>query len=119
MGRSTSSEICPNVAFLDEFGGLMQQERDVDELLVLKAGWQTVPLSQKSPGHFDRFGELYLDTFKKGALQVHLVNTALYSNGGEEDWAVFSNDEMAVQTFLADHGIVTQIHKQESVHQTL
>lgn len=111
MGRSTSSSICPNVASLSTFNGLMRQE-DEDDLLTLSGGWKKVP-------GCGTYLHLYTDVFEKDDLQVQLVNTAFYSNGGEEDWVVFSDDVGAVQTFLSDHGIQTKIHAQESVHQTL
>lgn len=134
MGRSTDSEVCRNVANLGDFDGLLNYDNNgqnatkfdpsgSEEILELPHRWKALPGTHQ-------YGRLFVDTYQKtinkgektDTLEVHIVNTAEYANGGEKFYVVFSDRAKAVRRFLKDFNISekdAELMKRDVVHQTL
>lgn len=130
MGRSTDSDICKNVVDLGEFNGLLNYENDGQNASTYGPDGEVIKLPHRwiHNDNIRQYGRLFVDTFEKilrytngktDVLQVHIVNTAEYANGGEEFYVAFSDRAKSVKRFCRDFGITEPIAKKDSVHQTL
>jgi len=120
MGRSTNSDIAENVAVIGDIESISSIFNDDfdDETTIVVNGWK---VSQWQDGEImsGRKKWLYADSASKGDKHISLINSSEYSNVGEYDFVVFSNDRSAVEVFLKDFDIDVSIADIDSVCQTL
>ncbi len=124
MGLHTRSDIVKNVAYIGRHEKLYNlycelaencQEKETREL----NGW-TMP-SNHYKNHVDSGwkGSLIATRLVKGDKHVFLLNTDQDESVGEYDYAVYSDDRLAVEEFLKDFSIDEKIEDTDSVCQTL
>lgn len=135
MGRSTSASICPNVAFIhkdlrinraleaadenplapidleysDDIYAFIPETYYTDEV-----DWHGWRLTQSF-----EYKELYGHKAEDGKGHfILIVNSAEYSNGGEESDVIFSEDRRSVEQFLKDFELDIPVEDVGAVQQT-
>ncbi len=118
MGSYTWSDIVNNVAEIGDLKEISDMFNE-DEFMPIH-GWEFSPWN-KEDGKAGRKKSLYVDKAIKGTKSVYLLNTSQYANGGDYNFAVFSEDRSAVEEFLKDFGLdgLHNIEDIDSVCQTL
>jgi hypothetical protein len=119
MGIDVISDVCKNVAWI---GGAIESPKfaewftnDIPENIpedkiedweerrdtagYLICGWTT--------DHYEKAGlenNLFTNVLRKDSMKVYLVNSSSFSDVGEHDWVVFSNNRKDIEEFLIDIG---------------
>jgi len=121
MTTSTVNDIVKNVSYLGENETILrdafEEYYEVDEGNIDIAGWTCNPKED-----FPRAGKnkrLHPEIFKKNGKEICVINTSQYSNVGEYDYVVFSDDKHAVELFLKDLNCESKIEDVDSISQTL
>lgn len=135
MGRSTSASICPNVAFIHKDLGVFMALAQADEnpsapvsfefqddiydfipetYYTDEVDWHGWRLTQSF-----EYKELYGHKAEDGKGHfILIVNSAEYSNGGEESDVIFSEDRRSVEQFLKDFELDIPVEDVGAVQQT-
>jgi hypothetical protein len=114
MGTATASDIVSNVAYIGkpkDYISILEDGEGPDGPFELN-GW-TIDLYNA-----DKLGKkqrLFGDLATKNDLIVYLVNTDQYSDVGEYDYVVFSDEKSAVAQFLKDFSIEAVIEDTDSI----
>jgi hypothetical protein len=131
MSRHTYSDIVKNVAMLGKFRPMIDLYEDADNIgrdCDLGNGWTIAAFAyadaafayaEKPMRHEGKRNRLFGDYATKNGKEVCLINTDEYSDVGEHDYAVFSNDRDAVEMFLKDFGLNKKIEDMDSINQTI
>lgn len=138
MGSSTWSDIVKNVADLgrnDDIRSLLDPESDenIDNYDYKTYDWKNPPSkngwtkviperNERGRREYPKSGKkksLYAELFRKDNKEVFILNTDEYAAVCEYWYVVYSDDKSAVEMFLKDFGIKTDIEDMDSVCQTL
>ena len=117
MGQSTQSDIVKNCAQVGDIAAISIEQEQGNSGFVVN-GWKHIEF-QSNDKAVGKKKSLLVEHMRKGDIEVCLLNTHIYSNGGAYDFAVFSDDRAAVETFLKDFNLNTTIEDMDSVCQTL